>query len=117
MRQQQSKISPGNNLIFESMRIILPEHREMLLKYNEEKLKVDKPELDEQEIELLQNKIALAMEYKTNVRIEFWLDGEFHECQGRIVKVDTYNNEIGVKDEFGELQRIRFEYLVGIEEL
>ncbi|MBP1080976.1 MULTISPECIES: YolD-like family protein [Bacillus] len=56
-------LTPGSNIIWESSRMMLPEHREALVARKREILLVEKPELYQQHFEDMENIIHESMEF------------------------------------------------------
>lgn len=64
--------------------MMLPEHVALLREYNEEITKIDRPQLDLQELEMLDQTIHLAMEEARSVCISYFVDGKVSEYTGDI---------------------------------
>ena len=111
----KNKLTPGYNLMWESSRIILPEHREQLLGERREQEKVNKPTLDISQIEENEDKIHVAMEFCDKVKIKFYEVGFISEVQGRIHFLDQIKQEIRLKDQNDEVQYIKFEDILEVE--
>ncbi|MDQ0175959.1 YolD-like family protein [Bacillus chungangensis] len=112
---KKNKLTPGYNLMWESSRIMLPEHVAGLHKLAEEQRKVDKPILDISQIEENENKIHVAMEFSDEVKITFFEVGFISEVHGRIHYLDQIKKEIRVIDREGEIQYIKFEDILAVE--
>lgn len=78
---KQNMLSPGSNMRWESSRMMLPEHKEALLARKQDQKKVEKPQLDEQQIEDLEMLIQQSHEYKFALSIELYDDGLFREIE------------------------------------
>jgi len=96
----------GNGL-WESSRMILPEHKEALIKHREETVmaKPKRPTRDEFELEELANKLMEAYNEKTELVLTVW--GEPEPIRGRIVKLDPDTKRVHVQ-RFGEVKKIPF---------
>lgn len=64
--------------------MMFPEHVAFLRKYNEEIMKIDRPILDEQELEILDETIHLAMEEARSISITYFVNGKITEYTGDI---------------------------------
>jgi hypothetical protein len=108
------KNTPGSNMFWESSRIMLPEHKAELLKYQEETRKKPRPELDEQEQEDIARGIGYS--YGTKQPVSFILYGEFEDrtLTGVVTKVDQQLKRIKV--EFGEeWEWVNFKDIIKVE--
>ncbi|AXF56756.1 YolD-like family protein [Salicibibacter kimchii] len=74
---RDNKLTPGSNMRWESLRVILPEHRERWLQHREGMKKVEKPELEEQKWEEFEQTIRESMEYGSFLEFTYWEDGTF----------------------------------------
>ncbi|WP_137744818.1 YolD-like family protein [Robertmurraya siralis] len=83
-----NKLTKGSNLRWESSRIMLPEHKEELIKLGKDKEKVPKPVLDEQELEQINIDIYNSLNYTMLIRITIWDDGYFKVIEGIVDKID-----------------------------
>ncbi len=76
------------NMLWESHRMFLPEHVQALRDRKEEMKKVDKPLLDEQELQEIGIVVMDALNHELDVRIVYWKDGYFKEVIGVVNWVD-----------------------------
>ncbi|MDR6726072.1 hypothetical protein J2W91_004578 [Paenibacillus amylolyticus] len=84
----------NNNGIYESSRMILPEHREA---YNQHMSKVDvkvKPQIDEQEWQLIGAALSESLHTHVNVTLTLYDPYQFKELTGRISVINTFRKEI-----------------------
>ncbi|SFE62523.1 YolD-like family protein [Alteribacillus iranensis] len=77
-----NKLTPGSNVRWESSRMILPEHREQWLHYQEQQTKEKKPELDPQRWEELEWLLGEAMRDNATLSFTYWKDGFFSSFTG-----------------------------------
>lgn len=82
-----SKKLQGNGL-FESSRMMLPEHKEAYILHQQSLQKKSRPQIDEQEKERLSQIIAESLQCKKEINLELF--GEFDEAEvrGVVTKVD-----------------------------
>ena len=102
-----SKKLTGNGF-WESSRMMLPEHREALIKLRQEEWEVSKskrPTRDEFELEELANKLMEAYNEKTELVLTVW--GMNEPVRGKIVKLDADTKRVHVQ-RFGEVKKIPF---------
>lgn len=97
------------------MRIILPEHRQGLVRQATEKLKVKKPELDEQQLEDMELTVAESMEFGAPLTFELYDDGYIREITGAVHYVDHIRKEFRVKDSKNDTNFIRFIDIINIK--
>lgn len=96
---KENKLTSGSNLMWESSRMMLPEHVEAILEYNEEIKKEKKPVLDEQELEQIQIIIMESLQYTVDVKITYLEGGYFEELIGVVSKVDMQLKQIKLETE------------------
>lgn len=92
-----NKLTRGHNLIWESSRMMLPEHKELLRQHQKELNIKKKPILDEQEIEVLHRKIIHAYEASLLVEIHLFNPYETIVKTGYIVNIDYQYLQIKLK--------------------
>ncbi|MEO2212140.1 YolD-like family protein [Paenibacillus amylolyticus] len=83
----------GNGL-FESSRMMLPEHKEAWLTHQEKQLEKEKPILDEQEIQLIQGRINDSFHQRIRVRVTVFDPIEDKVYEGIVSVVNTFLKEI-----------------------
>lgn len=88
-----SKKLEGNGL-WESSRMMLPEHREAIIEQNREILKKTKPTMHEEELEIIEK--ALWDSYRLEITITVVLFDELEDIHrtGRVTKIDQYERMI-----------------------
>ncbi|WP_052144704.1 YolD-like family protein [Halalkalibacter okhensis] len=87
------------NLLWESSRMFLPEHKEALLERRLDLQKVGKPELDEQELEEIGIIVTDSLKHELDVQIIYWEDGLFHELIGIVDRIDWQCKKIKIRTE------------------
>src|SRR5690625_777232 len=103
MTFRPSKLTPGYNLMWESSRMMLPEHVSTLQKRKREKQKRIKPEFDEQYLSELATKIAEAKQEEYTVLVSVFDEYEDVEVIGQITYIDQ------------QLRRLKLEHADDIE--
>ena len=93
--------------------MMLPEHVEMIRDWYEEDKQVDKPDLDEDELQLLQEELLIAMKRKCEVKLKSWKDKKIHYHIGTIEEMDFQSRSIVYEDPFG-MHRLPIDELVAI---
>ncbi|MGF9712805.1 YolD-like family protein [Paenibacillus naphthalenovorans] len=83
-----NKLTPGKNLLWESMRIILPEHREALHQHKIKSSQRKRPALDDQEIDIITRNISGSFLEQCVISVELF--DEFKEIviTGVVTKID-----------------------------
>jgi hypothetical protein len=97
-----------DNLLFEGSRFILPEHKNMLMDYAKQQKKINKPTLDEQKIEEINDVIRIALEEYTLIQVKVYKHGFIEDMKGYIEKVDTNRKVIVTRRENDEVTYVRF---------
>lgn len=86
------------NMLWESSRMFLPEHKEALMQRKEEKRKVSKPILDEQELAVMDETICEAMEFTYILDVTYFHNGLFESCTGYINFYDQNNHVLWLRN-------------------
>lgn len=99
-----NKLTPGANVMWESSRMMLPEHVESILKQKQEVKKKPKPEFDEQHLEQVERMVSDYI--RTDVKLFIVIYGEYEdkEYYAQITKIDP------------SLRRMKLEWLEREEE-
>ncbi|WP_117168893.1 YolD-like family protein [Paraliobacillus sediminis] len=104
-----NKLTPGSNLMWESSRMMLPEHVAVLRAGQEEMNDVEKPIIGEDKLEEMQRVIQEAMEFSLKVDILYYEKKRINTIEGFIIKLlDRNRIEVDVADglEFLNIQDI-----------
>lgn len=91
--------------------MMLPEHTTQLREDKANYSKVDRPQLDEYDLQTLQEEIDRAIISKATTRTTTWQDGELNPIQG-IIKSMTHEDLV-VEGPFG-LMRVSLDSVVGV---
>lgn len=83
-----NKLTPGSNLLWESSRIILPEHREALIEWRKKRNMKQKPVLDEQAWEEYARLIQESMQTGRLVTVHVYDPYEDIKITGQVVQID-----------------------------
>ena len=84
----ENKLTPGSNLLWESSRMMLPEHKALLRQHEESRYKKQKPNYDEQLLAHLVNEIEVAFHQNKAVTITYYEQEVYHDLLGKIVAID-----------------------------
>ncbi|RUT39487.1 YolD-like family protein [Paenibacillus anaericanus] len=106
-----SKKLQGNGL-WESSRMMLPQHKEMIQESKKDYSKKKKPDLDEQEIHQIEQ--LLAKSFRDHRSITIWLFDEYQniELRGIVTVVQTYRREIKLAIGVDEWQWIKIDDII-----
>jgi len=109
-----NKLTPGSNLLWEGSRMMLPEHKLEIVSHRDEFKRWVKPELDEQEIEDIVQKIGESLEYKSEITLTIY--GEYGNRQesGYVVRVDERRARVLLQATDGD-EWIEFSGILSIE--
>jgi len=102
-----NKLTPGSNLMWEGSRMIIPEHKEALVRHREEiaMAKPKRPVRDEFELEELAERLQDAMEERRELVFTIW--GRETTIRGRVVKMDADTKKVHIQN-FGTVEKVPF---------
>jgi len=103
----------GNGL-FESSRMILPEHKEAWLIHQDKLLEKEKPILDEQEIQVIQGRINDSFHQRIRIRITVFDPIEDEVYEGIVSVVNTFLKEIKLVFADGEWKYINLDTIMSV---
>lgn len=95
--------------------IMIPEHVEMLRELDSEYYKQNKPILDEYQLQEIDERLRAAQEFKLPLVFELWIGGLFEEVEAVVKKVDQINKIVWVTDLSGDLHKLKYDSIVGVE--
>ncbi|MGG1014868.1 YolD-like family protein [Bacillus subtilis] len=98
-----------------SARFILPEQRAGLQRLAEERLKIERPVPDAQQIEDMEITVAQSMEFGAPLTFEIYNNGYIREVVGEVHYVDHIRKEFRVKDAKGDTNLVRFLDIVNVK--
>lgn len=79
------------NGLFESSRMMLPEHKEAYVRHQQQLQKKKRPQLDEHELEHLSGLIAESLQYSQEITLVLYGEFESLEYTGVVTKIDQQN--------------------------
>lgn len=83
----------GNGL-WESSRMMLPEHKETIIRRQLEEGRKDRPTLDLQEMELIEQALAESFHEHRTITVRLFNEYEDTELTGIVVLIHTFRREI-----------------------
>ncbi|WP_163538334.1 YolD-like family protein [Gracilibacillus sp. YIM 98692] len=93
-----NKLTHGSNLLWESSRMMLPEHKEVINQHLEAKKDVKKPILSEDQLEEMERTMQEAMEFDKKVDVVFHHNKRMHTVEGFILKAVEGRIEVDASD-------------------
>jgi hypothetical protein len=88
-----------DNGLWESSRMMLPEHKQEIINHREELQKRKKPLMDEQELELIFQSIGRSLRTGKEISIVVFGEIENTVVTGKVTKADSLNNRIQISGE------------------
>ncbi|MCY8932480.1 YolD-like family protein [Bacillus atrophaeus] len=96
-------------------KFFLPKQRTALLNRKEQVQKIEKPILDEYQLEEMARIICEAMEFNSVLVISVFRDGFTEEITGQVHYINEVKQRLHVKDLKGDTRFIAFDSIVNIE--
>ena len=93
--------------------MMLPEHVGMLRDWIENNEKVEKPLLNDFELELISDEIGRAYKSKSTIRLTYWRDGYLKDDYGIVIEINATSKTIVIDDPFGT-NRYKFDEIVAV---
>jgi hypothetical protein len=112
---RSNKLTNGSNLRWESSRMMLPEHVEVINRHAIDIKRIRQPILDEQEIEVISRKLGESLTEYTPISISLFRQGFIEELIGIVQKIDPGNREITLTDYEHQRHKILFDKIVKVE--
>lgn len=101
----------GNGL-WESSRMMLPEHREAIIRLQLKQGRKDRPTLDSQEMELIEQALAESFHEHRSITLRLFDEYEDQELTGTVSVIHTYRREIKLATGIGEWKWIKIDDIV-----
>jgi hypothetical protein len=98
-----NKLTPGYNLLWESSRMMLPEHKERIIGHRESLKRKERPVLDEQEMEELALKVGESLETGRPVTLKLYGEVEDREVTGVVTRIDPQAGRIRLRTAQGDV--------------
>ncbi|WP_427036660.1 YolD-like family protein [Cytobacillus pseudoceanisediminis] len=93
----------------------MPEHVKMLREIERDMMRVQKPLLDEYQIEEMERQICESMEFAQPVKLTVWHNGFTYDEIGRVHYLEPIHKEVRLKTELGTISRIKFADIITVE--
>ncbi|MCY8104221.1 YolD-like family protein [Bacillus mojavensis] len=102
------------NLLWEGSRMFLPEHKQSLLERKRHKQKLQKPILDSDKLEEMNQTLCTAMEFTQDITVSCFQDGEIVTCSGKICRYEEFEKTVWIKEDAGKLCKLRLDQVLDI---
>ncbi|MFC0299898.1 YolD-like family protein [Virgibacillus soli] len=103
LKVKPNKLTPGLNLLWESSRMMLPEHKEVLQRHQKELDKRIIPLFDEQQNELFSHVIVEAIKQNKDVKIQYFHPYEDRYIVGKIEKISPERDKIRISSKDNDM--------------
>src|SRR4051794_12267513 len=95
-----NKLTRGSNLRWESTRMMLPEHREEILKHRTELHIQSRPILDDQELQEISSAVYSSFIQRTPISLILYGEYESRTITGVVLRVDSTGHQIRIEGEW-----------------
>ncbi|MEH7236734.1 YolD-like family protein [Bacillus sp. JJ1562] len=90
----------------------MPEHIGLAKKIDWDNKKVERPLLDEHQLDEINQTICEAMEFNLELTLVIYYNGGFDLLLGNVHYVDQLKNELRIVDKFEDIHRVKFEDII-----
>lgn len=104
-----------DNLLWESSRMMLPEHKEQLLQHQASTRRVQKPDFDEQHLAYLSEQLQHAAQEHRQVRIQCHLNHHRTTYEGTIQRLTPTNRTCSLRTKDNTHQIIDIDTIIAID--
>jgi len=94
--------------------LMLVEHQKKLKELKLKEQDVEKPELDQQQLEDLDLKIKYAVEKNLDLKLIFYENKKIKEIKGKIFKIEKHKKKIIIKKNNNQVKKLSFEQIIEI---
>jgi YolD-like protein len=94
--------------------MFLPEHVKLLREHYKGMDNKEKPVLDEQQIELMEETIAEGMEFNQELIFVCFKHNDFHTIVGKVHYIDPYKHELRIIDNIEKLHIVKIDALINV---
>lgn len=91
-----NKLTPGHNVMWESSRMVIPEHKNALLRHYQERNRRERPEIDEQSFEEIGRMIQEAAETGRLIQLNVYDPYQDVKVIGQVQMIDQYQQRIRI---------------------
>ncbi|MDM5197879.1 YolD-like family protein [Fictibacillus enclensis] len=97
--------------------LMLPEHVKALREFDWDLTKIERPVLDEQQLEEINETICAAMEFNNAVKIMYYKAGRNETINGHIHYLDVHNKQVRLVTKGEDIARINFSDITEVTRL
>jgi hypothetical protein len=95
--------------------LMLVEHQKKLKELKMRETEVEKPELDQQQLNEINFKIEEALNSNLTVRIKFYENKKVEIIKGKILIVEKYKQQLKIEQINKEIRSLKFEQIIELE--
>ncbi|MFN2340822.1 MAG: YolD-like family protein [Halanaerobium sp.] len=95
--------------------LMLVEHQKKLKELKMREEDVEKPELDQQQLNQFNFKIEEALTNNLTVSIKFYQDKKIKNIKGKISKVEKYQKQLKIEQINQEITSLKFDQIIELE--
>ncbi|WP_244919018.1 YolD-like family protein [Paenibacillus dendritiformis] len=104
----------SNNGLWESSRMMLPQHKQALLTHQENQNRRERPQLDEQEWEGINSHLQRSMMESEPITLDVYDPFDKRAVRGTVVDIDMLGQRVRIRTENEEKRWIRAEDILGV---
>ncbi|MFC4712215.1 YolD-like family protein [Planococcus dechangensis] len=93
--------------------LMLPEHVRMLRDWMDEDNRIQRPELDEFDLQTLQENIEIALMRRCEVEIQVWVEFQFYYYVGKIISIDVRKRSV-IYDDSLSTKRLQLDEITSV---
>ncbi|GAA0366783.1 YolD-like family protein [Bacillus horti] len=91
---KENKLTPGSNIMWEASRMMLPEHRELIIQKRKEQNRKDRPIFDEQTLEYFSHLMSEASNKDQEITITIFDPYQETKIKGKLKKIDLQLRQV-----------------------
>lgn len=96
--------------------LMIPEHVRMIKEWEEANDKVEKPQLDDWELEAIQMEMELAYKRGSSASVKVWRNGMTQSYNGKITELNASQGYVSIDSPFGD-DRIPVEDIIRVDSM
>ncbi len=93
-----NKLTPGANLMWESSRFMLPQHKDLIVELRKEENRQPKPTLSEEAINEIAKIIQESFNDRLYIKLTIYDPYDNYTLSGHVEKMDFINGKIKIKN-------------------
>ena len=92
--------------------LMLVEHQKRLKELKMKESNVEKPELDQQQLNEINFKLKEALEKNLTVSIKFYEDKRIKKIAGKILKIENYDQQLKIELLNQKIKKLKFSQII-----